>query len=268
MQEKSISDPVSYKKEIAAKFGSAAPYYDQHAELRMEAANRLMASLQPWRDIIPSGPIAELGCGTGFVTKGLAELYPQRVIEAIDLSDQMVAYSREKLTDYNNLSFHTADAEQPDHEEPYYAMTVSGFAAHWFRDPALTLGRWMDATKPGGLLLASFPGNESFPNWRRHCQELGLPFTGNSLPDVEEVVVKMSVGPSQVDYYEDTIMQSFESAFDFFSHLKRIGANTQQSGRSLTSKELSLLMNHWDEKSGGTVNVATHMVFLAVKKDL
>src|SRR5699024_10600244 len=120
-------------------FGSAAPYYDQHAELRMEAANRLMASLQPWRDIIPSGPIAELGCGTGFVTKGLAELYPQRVIEAIDLSDQMVGYSREKLTDYNNLSFHTAEAKQPDHEEPYYARTVSGCAGHWSRDPALTL---------------------------------------------------------------------------------------------------------------------------------
>src|SRR5699024_2274144 len=97
MQEKLISDSVRYKDEIAAKFGSAAPDYDQHAELRMEVADRLIASLQPWRDIIPSGSIAELGCGTGFVTKGLAELYPQREIKAIDLSDQMVAYSREKL---------------------------------------------------------------------------------------------------------------------------------------------------------------------------
>src|SRR5699024_10703133 len=148
MQEKSISDPVSYKKEIAAKFGSAAPYYDQHAELRMEAANRLMASLQPWKDIIPPGPIVELGCGTGFVTKGLAELYPERKVEAIDLSEQMVAHCRNKLEGYQNITFRTADAEQPAHTDPYYALAVSGFTAHWFRDPALTLGRWMDATQP------------------------------------------------------------------------------------------------------------------------
>lgn len=256
------------KKEISESFGSAASYYDNNAEVQREVADRLIASLQPWKDILPSGPIIELGCGTGFVTKGLAEMYPKREIEVTDLSEEMVDYCRQKFSDHGNLSFRVQDAESPEtNEDPLYAMTVCGFSAQWFKDPAQTLAQWLQATKPGGLLLASFPGKESFPEWRKMCEELGLPFTGNELPDVEEMVVKMSVGPAQVDFYEDTITQTYDSAGDFFRELKNIGADTQCEGRSLTPKELSLLINHWDSTTEGKVVVSYHIVFLAVKRD-
>lgn len=255
------------KDEIAASFGKAAPYYDNHAEVQQEVANRLIASLQPWRDIIPAGPIIELGCGTGFVTRGIAELYPNREIQVTDLSQEMLDYCSKKFSDQENLVFKQQDAEEPPFDEPHYAMTVSGFTAQWFKDPAQTFAQWLEATKPGGLLLASFPGNESFPEWRNHCKALGLPFTGNNLPDVEEMVIKMSVGPAQVDYYEDTITQTYDSARDFFRELKNLGAGTQQQGRSLTPKELSLLINHWDNSTEGKVKVSYHAVFLAVKRD-
>jgi len=254
------------KQQISTSFGAAASYYDEHAEVQQEVADRLIASLQPWRDIIPAGPIIELGCGTGFVTQGLAELYKKQPIQVTDLSEEMVDYCRQKF-DQDNLAFSKQDAEDPPYDEPHYAMTVSGFTAQWFKDPAQTLGRWLQATKPGGLLLASFPGNESFPEWKQKCEELGLPFTGNQLPDVEEMVVKMSVGPAQVDYYEDTVKQSYESARDFFSDMKRLGAGTQRTGRSLTSKELSLLIDHWDSSTVGNLTVSYPVIFLAVKRD-
>ncbi len=254
------------KQQISTSFGAAAPYYDENAQVQREVANRLIASLQPWRDILPQGPIIELGCGTGFVTEGLAELYPKKEIQVTDLSEEMVAFCEQKF-DQDNLKFRVQDAEDPPHEEPHYAMTISGFTPQWFKDPAQTLGRWLEATKPGGLLLASFPGNESFPEWKKKCEELGLPFTGNDLPDVEEMVIKMSVGPAQVDYYEDTVTQHYESARDFFRDLKKLGASTQRSGRSLTPKELSLLINHWDDSTEGDITVSYHAVFLAVKRD-
>lgn len=255
------------KKKIASCFGSAASYYDKQAELQQQVADRLIASLQPWRDILPGGPIIELGSGTGFVTKGLAELYSEREIEVTDLSDEMVAYSRSKFKQYDNLSFRNLDAETIPVDEPHYSMTISGFTAQWFKDPAKTLAQWLEVTKPGGLLLASFPGNESFPQWKAKCEELGLPFTANPLPDVEEMVVKMSLGPAQVDYYEDTITQTFESARYFFKHLKNIGAAAQLKGRSLTAKELSLLIDHWDSSTNGAIEIDYHVVFLAVKRD-
>lgn len=255
------------KNDISSAFGEAAEYYQQHANLQKQVADRLIASLQPWRDILPSGPIIELGCGTGFVTEGLAELYTDKEIQVTDLSDQMVEFCRQRFADSSNLRFQVQDAEDVPYDDPHYAMTISGFTAQWFQDPAQTLGQWLQATKPGGLLLVSFPGSESFPEWKEKCKELGLPFTANKFPDVEEMVVKMSVGPAQVDYYEDTVTQSFNSARQFFRHLKNMGAATQKEGRSLSSKELSLLINHWDNSTEGDIEVSYHLVFLAVKRD-
>lgn len=256
------------KQQISTSFGAAAPYYEEEAEVQREVAKRLINSLEPWRSILPSGPIIELGCGTGFVTEGLTELYSEKEIEVTDLSEQMVNFCRQKFSDHSNLSFTVQDAEKPpSFEEPHYAMTISGFTPQWFKNPAQTLAHWLEITKPGGLLLVSFPGNDSFPEWKERCQELGLPFTGNQLPDVEEMVVKMSVGPSQVDFYEDTITRRYDSARDFFQELKKVGAGTQRSGRSLSPKELALLIDHWDSSTEGDIKVSYHVVFLAVKRD-
>ncbi|HEX6981483.1 MAG TPA: methyltransferase domain-containing protein [Balneolaceae bacterium] len=267
MSGKTVEFSSDLKQQIAKNFGSAAKSYDQHADLQKKIAARLLASLEPWRDVIPPGPVVELGCGTGFVTEGLADLYPDREIQATDLSEEMVESCRRKLGDRNHLKFSVQDAEQPPYEEPHYSMTVSNFAAQWFKDPALTFGKWLEATKPGGLLLASFPGSESFPEWRKYCRELGLPFTGNPLPDVEEVVIKMSVGPAQVDYYEDTVTQTFESSRDFFKQLKQIGASTSKEGKSLSPRQFSMLIDHWDSSTEGKIKVSYHVVFLAVKRD-
>lgn len=255
------------KPKIRLNFGKAAASYDEHAEVQRGVADRMIASLRPWIDILPQGPILEVGCGTGFVTEGLIDLLPERSLEVTDISPEMVEACRQKFGDNNRISFRTLDAEELDSPPKTYAMTVSGFVAQWFKHPAITMGKFLEATKPGGLLLGSFPGNESFPEWREACQELGLPYTGNELPDTEEILVKLSGGPVQVDYYEDTVTQQFESSADFFQHLKKVGAGTQQEGRHLTPKELQLLINHWDNKTGGPVNVSYHVVFIAVKRN-
>lgn len=259
----------SPRKPVALSFGRSAENYHRHAEVQQGVARRLIASLEPWRDIIPPGPILEVGCGTGYVTEGLVELYPQRQKVITDLSPEMTAFCRERFKNAPNISFSQLDAEELSTDEPSYSLTVSGFTAQWFKHPALTLGRMMEATKPGGLLLASFPGSESFPEWKKYCRELGIPYTGNDLPDTEEMVVKMSTGPVQVDYYEDTVVQSFTSAAEFFKHLKIIGAGTRKEadGRNLRPSEMKLLINHWDSQAKGDIKVKYHIVFLAVKRE-
>lgn len=254
-------------KIIGYNFGQSAGNYHKHAEIQKEVAQRLIASLKPWRDILPPGPILEIGCGTGFVTEGLIELYPKREKIITDLSPEMVNFCKNRFDSAENISFKELDAEKIQTDEPTYSLSVSGFAAQWFIDSALTLGRILEVTKPGGLMLASFPGNESFPEWKQYCQDLGIPYTGNELPDTEEMVVKMSTGPVQVDYYEDTVTQRFPSAKDFFRHLKIIGAGTHRDGRKLSSSEMKMLINHWDSKNKGDITISYHVVFLAVKRD-
>lgn len=248
-------------------FGKNTSGYHKNAVVQKKVAGRLIKSLEPWKDILPPGPIIELGCGTGFLSEELLQLLPDRDCIITDASVNMIQACEQHLGNDKHVRFEKLDAESIPVDEATYAMTISSFVAQWFRDPAYTLGQWLEVTKPGGLLLAAFPGSESFPEWRKHAKTLGVPFTANLLPDTEEMVIKLSSGQTQVDYYEDTITQKFNSSGDFFRHIKQIGAGKQLNGRHLSSNEMKLLINYWNEQEEGDITVSWHVVFLAVKKN-
>lgn len=262
----SATQKGSAKSEVIKNFSKSVSYYSEHAKLQEQVAKRLIASLEPWVQILPAGPIIELGCGTGFVSKPLCKMLPSRELQITDISSRMVEYCHKQIDRKNRITFNIIDAENAAPEKLAYSMSISNFVAHWFRHPAHTLSQWLDATKPGGLLLAAFPGNQSFPEWKEQAENLGIPYTGNELPDIEEMVIKLSIGDNQVDYYEDTVVENYSSADVFFEHLKKLGAGTQKKGRNLTEKERKLLINNWDEEAEGDITVSYHIVFIAVKR--
>ncbi len=252
---------------IAESFSRASGSYHQKAEIQKRVAEGLIASLVPWKEIIPQGPILEVGCGTGFLTELLIREFPERQIIATDISGGMLEFIKERFDDHPGLSVQQLNAEDPGEEGPKYGLVISNFAAQWFSDTALGLEKLSGLLKPEGLLLCSFPGNHSFEEWYQCCLELGLPFTANPLPDVEEVVVKLSMGPLQIDYYENDLYQEFDRSVDFFRHLKELGAAVSITGKRLSSKQLRLLTDHWDNKAEGPVRIKWHVVYLAAKKD-
>ena len=48
---------------ISEQFGKAAATYHQEARIQKKVADGLVSSLRPWKDILPEGPIFEVGCG-------------------------------------------------------------------------------------------------------------------------------------------------------------------------------------------------------------
>lgn len=255
---------------IHKRFGESALIYHQEAEIQKKVTEGLIASLRPWKEILPSGPILEVGAGTGFLTELLLEEFPERKIAVTDASREMVLFAHEDLYEkgaaLDNAMFMPFDVDVDTLGENEYSLIISSFAAQWFKDTALGLSKLAQALKPGGLLLVSFPGNKSFPEWYEACLETGLPFTANALPDTEEVVIKLSMDPVQVDFYENTLTQTFPSSRDFFYHLKDIGASSSKRGKSLSPKQLKVLMDHWDSK-GEDVKVSWHTVYLVAKKE-
>lgn len=227
-------------------------------------------SLEPWRYSVPEGPILEIGAGTGFFTDHLAQMYRHREITVSDAAGAMTDYAREKFSGkYDNIQFKILDAENTDWQKSTYALIAGNFVLQWFQNPSETLTNMAEALKPGGILLLSFPGSESYPQWRKYCLELGLPFTANPLPDIEQIVIHLSMGPVQVDYYEDESTEEFKDVYQFFRHLKRSGTSTSTTGKKLTPKQLKLLNNHWVEQEGGdNITVRYHTAFVAAKKDL
>ncbi len=256
---------------VAETFGKAAKTYHQKAQIQRKVAEGLMSSLVPWKEILPNAPILEVGCGTGFLTELLIENLPRKEMIITDASEEMLSFCRNRLEEKGLLSerihFEILDANTYKADEQKYGMVISNFTPHWFKDTALVLEKLSESILEGGLLLCSFPGNHSFEQWYEKCLELGLPYTANALPDVEEVVVKLSMGPLQIDYYENDLTETFEHSIDFFGNLKAIGASTNIQEKSLTPKQFRLLTNQWDKKTENNVKVRWHMVYIAAKKD-
>jgi malonyl-CoA O-methyltransferase len=258
---------MDLSKSIADSFGRSVQDYHQKASIQRKVAEGLVASLSPWKDILPQGPILEIGCGTGFLTGLMINEFPDREFVISDASEEMVAFAKEQLGETPKRKFQKLNVDQITTTEPKFACIVSNFAVQWFSDPAIGLEKLGQLLLPGGLLLVAFPGNHSFTEWYEKCLELGLPYTANPLPDVEDVVIKLSVGPFQIDYYENDLHQKFDHSIEFFKHIKQIGAGLSLYGKSLTSKQMRLLTNYWDEKTS-PVSVKWHVVYLAAKKDV
>lgn len=222
--------------------------------------------------MIPDAPILEFGCGTGFLTERLVEHFPDREIIVSDTSRKTIQFCKQKLQEkalnLDNVTFKVLDVDNLSESNAQYGLVIGNFVPHWFKDTSLSLQKLSELIVPGGLLLTSFPGNHSLETWYEHCLTLGVPHTAHPLPDVEEVVVKLSTGPMQIDYYENDLFEEFNSTQDFFRHLKKTGAGYSQKKSQLSYKQFKLLTNYWDKKASGKVEVKWHIVYLAAKKDL
>ena len=259
-------------KSIAETFSEAAEQYHQKADIQQKVANGLISSLLPWKDTLPAGDILEVGCGTGFLSEQIIKEFPDRKKLITDVAPGMLSFCENQLAEKgllnDSVTFKTLNVDEISDSEPKYSLIVSNFAAQWFKDTSIGLEKLSALLVPGGLLLCTFPGNHTFEEWYSNCLELGLPFTANAFPDVEEVVIKLSMNPVQVDYYENDLYQEFDDSMDFFKHLKEIGVRKSKTGKQLTAKQLKLLTKFWDKKVSNEVKVKWHVVYLAAKKDM
>ncbi|MFU8813421.1 MAG: methyltransferase domain-containing protein [Balneolaceae bacterium] len=256
-----------FTQSVDAAFSSSADYYHRQAELQKECASRLANALDPWLDIVPPGQILELGCGTGFFTQHLLRYFPNRKLIITDLSEPMLAYAQKELPEAPNTHFSVMDAEAGPPAGETYALITGNYVAQWFSDPAKTLEPFAKQLDPGGLMLLSFPGDESYPEWRQACLDLGLPYSGNPFPNVEKLAVQLSMGPYQIDFYEDSQSEQFDDLYAFFRHLKKSGTAASRKQTNLTPAQLRLLDSYWREQCGGRLTVTYHNVFFALKKN-
>jgi malonyl-CoA O-methyltransferase len=256
------------KDKIIQGFSRAADEYSGYASIQKVTAGRLARALEPWIYSLPEGPVLEVGAGTGFLTEQLIRLFPKRDKEITDASGAMLEVCRQGYEGSGHTRFYELDAETHNWPPEKYALIAGNFVAQWFKHPSITLASMANALKPGGFMLMSFPGSESYPNWRKYCLELGIPFTVNNLPDVEQVVINLSAGPVKVDFYEDQATEHYRDIFRFFRALKKSGNSTSFTGKKLTPKQLRLLNDYWLSQNNGRVTVHYHIAFIALKKDL
>lgn len=106
---------------------------------------------------LPSGPIFDLGCGTGEHARAIAERWPDRRVVALDHSADMLKKAAATPAPAN-LAWQEADIRDWSASEPA-ALIFSNATLHWLPDHAALFPRLMRMVAPGGTLAVQMPGN-------------------------------------------------------------------------------------------------------------
>lgn len=240
------------KQRIADNFGRAATTYHQQADLQRQGAQKLLALMTADTIQLPQGVILEIGCGTGFMTQGLIQAFPQHPLKITDLSLEMLHFCQSRLgvseAQQALVQFEQLDGEQLPTTQ-FYAAIVSSFVFQWFQDPIHSLHRLIAQLQPGGYLFLSFPTAESFPEWRAICDQLQLPCTMHPLPQIDLILQTLpgnvQLRTAKTVHYTTTHC----NAADFLKSMKAIGAGLNPTQPSLTSRQLKQLIQVWDVQS-------------------
>lgn len=107
-----------------------------------------------WRDllldVLPAGParIADLGCGTGTLTRLLTD--EGYAVDGLDLSPEMIGRARAKVPE---ATFTVGDASAPTLATAAFDVVLSRHVLWVMPDPNSALARWVELLKPDGIVV-------------------------------------------------------------------------------------------------------------------
>jgi trans-aconitate 2-methyltransferase len=128
-----------------------AEVYDRVSDVQFEWAQKVLERL-PLRG---DETVLDAGCGSGRVTRLLADRLPNGRLIAVDGSESMVAKAREALGD--RAEVRQLDLARLDLDEEVDAV-FSNAVFHWLPDHENLFRRIFEALRPGGRLVAQCGG--------------------------------------------------------------------------------------------------------------
>ncbi|QJP97960.1 malonyl-ACP O-methyltransferase BioC [Pseudomonas fluorescens] len=133
------------KRQVAASFSRAAASYDSVAELQRDVGTQLLNRLPV--DFLPSRWL-DLGCGTGYFTRALAEHFAGNEGLALDIAEGMLNHARPLG---GATHFIAGDAERLPLQHSTCDLIFSSLAVQWCADFESVLGEAFRVLKPGGI---------------------------------------------------------------------------------------------------------------------
>lgn len=200
-------------KDAHIHFSQAAGTYTQSGGLQDQVATRL-AGFLPDQQNLTTPIILELGCGTGFLTRHLADAYKDATFLITDKAEGMVKTCRNEFARATNMNFVIMDGQKPCVSEGSVDVIATSMTIQWFDDPAQTLLDLQNFLKPDGRLVYATIGNRNFKEWRDVLSNHGLDCgMRDDLPD--------SLPGQCAEHY---IIRDYGSGRGFVDMLKNTGA--------------------------------------------
>jgi malonyl-CoA O-methyltransferase len=156
------------KNRVARQFNRHVSTYDEYAVVQKRMAHRIMQTLSERG--VGAERILEIGCGTGYLTRLLAELYPSAEITAVDLAENMVRAARERLGNASSIRWLVGDAETMEWDRTF-DLIVSNATVQWFGAPAYAFRILTNHLQTGGWIVFSTFGPDTFQELHRQFQK-------------------------------------------------------------------------------------------------
>ena len=216
------------KAEVARSFSRAAATYDQVAHLQRAVGAELLAAVP---DNLPPGPLADLGCGTGYCTERLAASSPARAVLGIDLAEGMCAHARRYRG--AQLSWVCGDAEALPCGDGSLALVYSNFAIQWCQDLPRLMAELFRALRPGGALVFSTVGPDSLRELREAWRAVDHYVHVNRFAPLERVRDALrGAGFAIGAFTPGRRVNHYGQLRDLTQELKGLGAHNVNRGRN------------------------------------
>ena len=225
------------KKQVRRAFSRAAQDYDASAVLQREVCTRMLDRLSCIK--LQPSHLIDIGSGTGWGTRQLAERYPKAEITALDIAFGMLQVARgtsswwQKLFAGKRENYLCADVEALPLASNSVDMVWSNLALQWCNDLPSTFIELQRVLKIEGLLIFSSFGVDTL-------KELRVAFSGvdgynhlNRFADMHDVGdMLVSAGFADPVMEMERITLTYNDVRSVMQDLKSIGANNATTGRS------------------------------------
>ena len=238
---------LSFPERVRQSFGRHAADYERHAQLQQAMAWRLARLCRELP--LPAGPCADLGAGSGLLSRALVQQHPQlpqRPLRQLDLCPELLACNP-LATAANGPSdgiIWDLNSGLPDGLRQA-ALLVSSFALQWLEQPARQLALWCRGLAPGGWLVLAVPTAGSFPQWREAAQQADVPCSALCLPDAQALIDTVSAQGLTTHACELLrFTRPNQGGLETLRHLRQLGASASHQA-PLTAGQLRRLLRHW-----------------------
>jgi len=217
-------------KRVARNFSRNPAAYHRQALMQRRVATELAQRLAAACAGQPTPRrILELGCGTGFLTRRLALLWPEADLTASDISPEMLAHCRERLAAIcrrrpGMVRFMACDATRALPDGPYDLIAAS-LMAQWVPALATMLRQWRDRLAPGGTIALSILTSGTFAEIRQQFSAVDAPFPSPPLPDQEGLAAAVAAAGLSIHLLAaGWRRERHPSLHAFLRHLQALGA--------------------------------------------
>ena len=222
-------------------FSRGANTYQRSATLQAAVAIRLAQLARPLADVLPPGPRADLGAGSGLLSRAVETKLPDAPLLRLDACGALLEQEQPPQPALQRLWNLNQGLPQ---ELEGAGLLASSFALQWLEQPSLQLSRWCETLRPGGALLLAVPCSGSFQIWHQAAERAAVPCSALPLPQAQALIDTAANHLALRHCRVLRFSRPNPGARAFLHQIKTIGAQASPAAR-LRPGQLRQLMRHW-----------------------